>query len=165
MQTDTRAIRMILAETFGGNHDDEKIKICANRILNSLKQSPAAPMPLDWKILTGQPVTEDDLLDTQARDTALKAFEAAFGFGKLPWSSNTDWERFEKFVVRIYKKDPDVFMDYVKWRTDKGKYTAMSNLKIRNFPGQFMDTGYPEFEASKMYEKPETNRPKARVVS
>lgn len=106
---------------------------------------------LDWLIAAGQEVTQD-VIDKAVREkNATGDFEKVFGFGTLPWSSNSAWTKFQKFVVKIYSADPAVFADYVAWRKDAGKYTAFSNKKIRENPAAFMDTGYPEFEASKMY--------------
>lgn len=108
-----------------------------------------ANMPFDWKLAHGEEITSADLPKS---DEALHEFERAFGFGQLPWRSKTEWSRFAKFVERVYAQDRGVWSDYVQWRAGKGKYSAFSNRKIRENPTAFMDTGYPEFEASKMYE-------------
>lgn len=101
-----------------------------------------------WSILAGEDI---DTAANIAAKEATDAFEKDFGFGTLPWNSDSTWEKFYKFVVRIYLQDKNVWRDYVAWRNDKGKYVAYSNRKIREAPQAFMDTGYPEFEASKMY--------------
>jgi hypothetical protein len=81
----------------------------------------------------------------------LDDFERSLGFGALPWYSNTTWEKFRRFVIRTAGSNPDVWRDYAAWRMDGGKYKAFSNRKIRENPAAFMDTGYPEYEACKMY--------------
>jgi hypothetical protein len=115
-----------------------------------LKNNGAFPeMPLEWKLLHNQEVTEQDLDASRAKDEAPKMFEKAFGFGSLPWRSSRVWEKFEKFVVAIYMQDRFAFGNYVIWRADAskggGKYTAMSNKQIRLNPQIFMDTGWPDF--------------------
>ena len=99
-----------------------------------------------------------DLLDgllayaqPQAELDTLHDFERVFNFGALPWYSTTVWEKFAKFLI---KSGGQWFADYVQWREGDGKYKAFSNKKIRETPAAFMDTGYPEYEASKMYRKP-----------
>jgi DNA replication protein DnaD len=120
---------------------------------------------LDWLIAAGQEITQD-VIDKAIREkNASNDFEKAFGFGTLPWSSNSTWTKFQNFIVKIYSADPAVFTDYVAWRKDAGKYTAFSNKKIRENPAAFMDTGYPEFEASKMYaNKPAVNEVKVEAT-
>ncbi len=102
---------------------------------------------LDGLLAYSQPQQE---LDT------LHDFERIFGFGALPWYSNTIWEKFAKFLI---KSGGQWFNDYVIWRNGDGKYKAFSNKKIRETPAAFMDTGYPEYEASKMYRKTDESRP------
>jgi hypothetical protein len=134
----------------GASTSEVDINVPSNAPSNALSNSRIS-MPIEWIIAHGQEVSQDDqdktILEKQATDT----FEQVFKFGTLPWSSNSTWTKFQKFVVKIYAADPDVFKDYVAWRKDAGKYTAFSNKKIRENPAAFMDTGYPEYEASKMY--------------
>ncbi len=80
----------------------------------------------------------------------LHNFERVFGYGDLPWYSTGVWEKFAKWII---KTGGAWFADYVQWRNGDGKYKAFSNKKIRENPAAFMDTGYPEYEASKMYRK------------
>jgi len=107
------------------------------------------PKTIEAAIFAGAPVTED-MLDNGI-DT-LNDFERVFGFGKLPWYSNTVWDKFAKWLI---KNNTGWFGDYVAWRDGDGKYKAFSNRKIRENPGAFMDTGYPEYEALQMYRKTE----------
>jgi hypothetical protein len=111
-------------------------------------------MPLDWKLAHGETVTEEDVKQASLEINAPLVFEKAFGFGTLPWGSNSTWTKFQKFITKLYAADPRMFADYVAWRAGDGKYKAFSNRKIRENPIAFMDTGYPEFEASKMYSRP-----------
>lgn len=100
------------------------------------------------------------LANTQPQEdhTALTEFERVFGFGALPWHCNTVWTKFAKWVVKQHPAG--WFAEYVRWRAGDGKYAAYGNKKIRENPEAFMDTGYPEYEASKMYRKdaPAINR-------
>lgn len=84
-------------------------------------------------------------------------FERSFGFGTLPWYSNSTWDKFRKFILRTAEQNPGWMADYAAWRLDGGKYKAFSNRKIRENPAAFMDTGYPEYEASKMYRVPSSD--------
>lgn len=84
----------------------------------------------------------DAILVYQKDNTPLTEFERVFGFGSLPWYSNSVWDKFAKFILARH----DWFADYVAWRAGEGKYNAFSNKKIRENPRAFMDTGYPEFE-------------------
>lgn len=107
--------------------------------------------PIEWLIAHGNPVDQaqiDKLINAKA---ACDKFEQVFAFHSLPWSVNGTWEKFERWVVKIYTDYPTLFQEYVDWRRDQGKYKAMSNKQIRTNPLMFIDTGYPEFEASKMY--------------
>jgi uncharacterized protein YjbJ (UPF0337 family) len=120
---------------------------------------------LEWMIASGKfdlQAAEKAIKEKQAETEAINAFEKSFGFGTLPWASNSIWTKFQKFVIKIFTADPSVFSDYVAWRKDKGKYQAFSNRKIRENPAAFMDTGYPEFEASKMYAKPGTTEDRSK---
>jgi DNA-binding transcriptional regulator GbsR (MarR family) len=136
------------------NGPDESSPLDSNQTLTRQEQerlSLLKTLGLEWLIAAGQEVTQD-MIDKAVREkNAKNEFEKTFGFGTLPWSSNSTWAKFEKFIVKIYSADPAIFTDYVAWRKDAGKYTAFSNKKIRENPAAFMDTGYPEFEASKMY--------------
>lgn len=108
-------------------------------------------LPLEWKILSDQPITKEDLnpIEKQATD----CFERSLGFGALPWSSTTTWTKLERFVIRVYKANPAVFSEFQAWRDGKGKYKGWTNAKIRQNPQTFIDGALPEFEASRMYEQ------------
>lgn len=118
-----------------------------------LKQSDPA-----WSILAGAEVTQEQIDQNILAKEATEAFAKDMSFGALPWNSDKTWETFYKFVVKVYSQNKNVWREYVQWRNDKGKYTAYSNRKIRENPLAFIDTGYPEFEASKMY----ADKPKGR---
>lgn len=118
---------------------------------------------LDWKMLADQEITQEQLDKSIKEKEIADHFERTFGFNALPWATNAVWEKFFKFIVRVHETDPNMFTDYVAWRNGRGKYDAMSNKQIRMNPQVFMDTGYPEFEASKMYAKQEPKRKNAPV--
>jgi hypothetical protein len=134
----------------GASTSEVDINVPSNVPSNALVNS-RITMPLEWAIAHGDEVLQEDQDKNVLEKKALDGFEQAFKFGALPWNSNSTWEKFKKFIVKIYSADPAIFTDYVAWRKDAGKYTAFSNKKIRENPAAFMDTGYPEFEASKMY--------------
>ena len=84
-----------------------------------------------------------------AERSAVEAFEKAFGVNGWPWWSNTAWDKFRRFVTKIYQEEPTAFRQYVAWRGGTGRFTAMSNKQIRQQPQMFMDTGWPDFTASR----------------
>lgn len=116
------------------------------------------PLGLDWKMLADQEITQEHIDKAIKEKEIADHFERTFGFNALPWATNAVWEKFFKFIVRVHEADPNMFTDYAAWRNGAGKYKAMSNKQIRMNPQVFMDTGYPEFEASKMYAKQEPKR-------
>lgn len=115
---------------------------------------------LDWVLGHGQDITAHDVEAVQTTDKAQKKFEAAFGFGSLPWDSTSDWTSMRKFITEIYSRDPLAFGNYIVWRKSKeGKYAAMSNKQIRMNPKVFMDTGWFDFERNGDTHATTTNRP------
>jgi hypothetical protein len=108
---------------------------------------------IGWMVTAGEQVDQSVIDDAVLANDARNTFEKVFGFGTLPWSSNDVWTKFEKLVVQAYKENPGWIAQYVLWRNGDGKYSAFSNRKIRENPQMFMDTGYPEFAASKAYQK------------
>lgn len=107
-----------------------------------------------WAILAGAEIKQEEQDENIIAKEAADDFERQLGFGILPWNSDTTWTKFYKFVVKIYKQNQGVWMDYAVWREGDGKYgKAMTNTAIRKNPQMFMDTGYPTYEASKMYRK------------
>lgn len=108
---------------------------------------------IGWLVAAGEQVDQSVIDDAVLANDARNTFEKVFGFGTLPWSSNDVWTKLEKLVVQGYKDNPGWIAQYVLWRNGDGKYTAFSNRKIRENPQMFIDTGYPEFVASKAYQK------------
>lgn len=105
-----------------------------------------------WSILAGVEIGQEHVDEAVVSKEAIDDFERQLGFGILPWNSDATWTKFYKFVVKVYKENQGVWMDYVVWRDGDGKYgKAMTNNAIRKNPQMFMDTGYPTYEASKMY--------------
>jgi hypothetical protein len=100
---------------------------------------------LEWDLFHGKKVTQEELDKAKAIEEAPRMFETSFGFGKLPWSSNSSWNKLQKFITEIYVQDRLAFGNYVIWRAGDGKYKAMSNKQIRMNPQIFMDTGWMEF--------------------
>src|SRR5574341_2414961 len=107
--------------------------------LDSYSESSLREMGLEWLLLSGKPVTEEMVQKAKVEKEAKDQFEKVFGFGTLPWGSNTVWTKFQKFVVARHMADPGWMADYVAWRKDGGKYMAYSNRKIRENPAAFMD--------------------------
>lgn len=108
---------------------------------------------IGWLVAAGEQIDQSVIDDAVLANDARNTFEKVFGFGALPWSSNDVWTKLEKLVVQGYKDNPGWIAQYVLWRNGDGKYTAFSNRKIRENPQMFIDTGYPEFVASKAYQK------------
>lgn len=129
-----------------------------NSIEDEADKKPTVPegFPIEWLIAHGNPVDQAQIDKLVMAKTACDKFEQVFAFHSLPWSVNGPWEQFERWVVKIYSDYPTMFQEYVDWRNDKTKgggfYKAMSNKQIRTNPLMFIDTGYPEFEAGKMYQ-------------
>lgn len=108
---------------------------------------------IGWMVAAGEQVDQSVIDEAVLANDARNTFEKVFGFGTLPWSSNDVWTKFEKLVIKAYKENPGWIADYVFWRNGVGKYSAFSNRKIRENPQMFIDTGYPEYQANKMYRK------------
>lgn len=103
-----------------------------------------------WLFPTSQTEIDENIFAKEATDN----FESCLHFNPLPWSSNRDWEKFEKFVIGEYRKDKTVWQRYDEWRKDKGKYVgAMSNKAIKYRPADFIAC-FPDFLAhTAMYGK------------
>jgi hypothetical protein len=127
----------------GVQQDAPKPNVIKPSVVLSEKEIQQVNAKVDAILASGQDQTQLDCLHD---------FERIFGFGSLPWYSTTAWDKFAKWIIK--QAGGAWFDDYVQWRNRDGKYKAFSNKKIRENPAAFMDTGYPEFEASKMYEEP-----------
>lgn len=122
--------------------------------LTSINHIDDSKFPLEWQILSGKEVTPELQQASLLSEEAIRTFEKELGFGILSWEQNNEWVAFRKFVEKVYAKDKGVWGDYAKWREGDGKYgKAMTNNAIRKNPKMFIDTGYPTYEASKMYRK------------
>jgi len=161
----------INTRSFPRANGDSKPALLVNSITEDSKPSlpevvnPVYPNHPLTVIKTSPVLTEKEIQQVNAKVDAIIAngqnkdwteilhnFERVFGFGELPWYSTGVWEKFAKFLI---KSGGQWFADYVAWRNGDGKYKAFSNKKIRENPAAFMDTGYPEYEASKMYRSPD----------
>ena len=130
------------------NKESETTPLITEENLEILKKA-----GLEWMILAGKEITQEVIDNAVLQHNAKNTFEKVFGFGTLPWSSNDVWTKFEKLVIKAYKENPGWIADYVFWRNGDGKYKAFSNRKIRENPQMFIDTGYPEYQASKTPQK------------
>lgn len=118
-------------------------------------QVASGQLPLEWKILAGMPVTENDLEIGKIKKEAKDAFEQQMNFGTLPWGSTKKWDDLEKFIVQEFQKDPNIFLRYRIWQKGDGKYVALSNKKIRENPDHFISC-FPDFLAhTAMYRRVE----------
>lgn len=113
---------------------------------------------IEAAIFSGRPVTEEDMEEKTIRE-ACNEFESALGFGSLPWDSNAGWTELRKFVITIYKSDPQEFRKFEAWRKDAGKYQGATNKSIRENPIIFKDTHYPTFKAHLGMYKTDEARP------
>lgn len=108
-------------------------------------------------MLVANPTTEElvALLEKENQtETAISAFEVSLGFKSLPWDTSTAWELLARFVTKQYQMNTDVFREFEEWRKiGRGKYSGWTNKQIRTNPKVFIDSAFPEFEASKMYEE------------
>jgi hypothetical protein len=115
-----------------------------------------ATMPLDWQLAAGGEISPEALELARLNIEAINSFERSLGFGSLPWASTPTWEKLHRFVLKVYRANPDIFVQFQAWRNDKkgGMYRGWTNGKIRQNPQLFIDGALPEFEASRMYAEP-----------
>jgi hypothetical protein len=103
----------------------------SQKTIDSINQNP------EWNVLHGG---TPDLEKIQSRQEALNSFERDLKFNLLPWSKNPYWERLERFVLKEYARDKNLFKRYAAWRNDEGKFEAMSNKQIYSNPDQLIAT-------------------------
>jgi hypothetical protein len=85
-----------------------------------------------------------------AEKMAVEAFEKALGVTGWPFYTKTSFERLRRFITKIHQEQPNAFQEFASWRnSEAGMYKAMSNKQIRLQPEMFMDTGWPDFLASR----------------
>lgn len=134
----------------GLNYDTRQVKTPTS---NSLSKS---LMPIEWYVLHGEEVPPELIDKNKLEQDAIGSFESSLGFGKLPFDSTPEWQKFKKWVIDVYQTNHNEWESFSAWRKSNGKYNAMSNKQIRMNPSVFMDTGYPEYKAhSAMYKKDE----------
>jgi len=111
---------------------------------------------IEWKILAGAKVNEEDLQGEIIAKEATDDFERSLHFNPLPWDSTKPWEKLKKFVVQEYEKDKTVWRRYDAWRKSDGKYSgAMNNKNISTRPMDFIAC-FPDFLAhTAMYSRKE----------
>ena len=104
----------------------------------------------NWLFPANQAEVDENVFAKEAVDN----FESCLHFNPLPWSSNREWERLEKFVVAEYCKDKNIWQRYDTWRKSDGKYAgALSNKAIKYRPDDFIAC-FPDFLAhTSMYGK------------
>ena len=96
---------------------------------------------IDWAILAGQDITQEQVKQIQLRDVAPKMFEKALGFSKpLPWWSDKDWTAFGEWVCTEYDKDKMSFGEYNIWRSNQYSSGKLANTTIRSYPDKFYDS-------------------------
>ena len=161
MQTIRRELRLKFLEivendNLSPNEMADKLADAALEIRGLQLSQAKAALPLDWKIATGQEITKEDMDKSILSREATNSFEQELHFNPLPWSSNRDWEKFEKWVAEEYTKDRSVWRKYDEWRKGNGKYAAISNKAIKYHPADFIAC-FPDFLAhSQMYPKRDT---------
>lgn len=117
-------------------------------------QVDVSKLPIEWQIAAGVEQVNPDVVEGEVLKKAAKdAFEEHMNFGTLPWGSTKKWDDLEKFIVREFEKDANVFLRYRIWQKGDGKYVALSNKKIRENPDHFISC-FPDFLAhTQMYAK------------
>lgn len=127
-------------------------------LTNEQKNQILAKSGIEWKILSGEKIEQEQIDENIVVRDAVISFETCLNFGELPWSSNPVWTKFEKFVIAEYKKDGLIWEKYATWRTGEGQYKgAMTNPKIHQQPQVFMASSFPAFLAhTAMYSTPKT---------
>jgi hypothetical protein len=104
---------------------------------------------LQWQVLAGEKV--ESLPDPSIKE-ALDTFERDLKFNPLPWSTNTPWTRLEKFVLKQFAPNKNIFKRYNDWRNNEGKFEGMSNKQIYSNPDQFIAT-WPFHEVERPIQK------------
>lgn len=101
---------------------------------------------LEWSILAGQDVEQEQIDSVVSGKEATDSFERELHFNLLPWDSTKEWEKLRKFVVKEYSKDSVVWSKYHQWRKAEGQYKgAMTNPRIYGNPSEFMAASFPAF--------------------
>lgn len=116
----------------------------------------------EWALLHGEGVPGEDYEIMIRRREAVLKFEEAMGVKNWPWSGTRIWEKFENYIVEIYLADQSAFWGYRNYLENGGKYKGMSAKQIRMNPQMFMDTGWPEYVASRKQE--ESHAPEKNVI-
>src|SRR5688572_10831829 len=104
-------------------------------------------MPMDWKILAGLPITEEDFaeIEKEALDTFERDMQTPGNWNWYPAKGSEEkaWKYLREFVVKLYKENQKSFQAYQTWRTQPFAKGAMSNLAIKrnpeNFPASWTD--------------------------
>jgi hypothetical protein len=102
----------------------------------SSKEKPALK-GIEAAIAMGRPVQPDDLPEI-ARKTVTNAFESALKFNPLPWGTKAPWNRLERFLIEKHAENPHAFEEYQHWRSNGGKFEAMSNKQIYADPDKLI---------------------------
>jgi hypothetical protein len=90
-----------------------------------------------WLIAAGSSSESVAALNEKIRfaQEATDKFEADLSFNPLPWTKNSTWNRFNKFVISEYQKDPNCFKKFKIRRDQEGKFSRLpANPKIYQDP-------------------------------
>ncbi len=67
-------------------------------------------------------------------------------------------------MTQAWAEDHEVFRKLVEWMQGAGRFAAMSLKQIRMSPQQFIDTGWPMFQASQKPKVMEQEHPEAEMA-
>lgn len=111
---------------------------------------------MEWLIVAGEEVKQEQIDQNVLAMNACNEFEAALNFNPLQWDLNKEWQRLKRFVIEQYEKDSGVFRKYAEWREGQGKFKgAMNNKNILDKPLRFIDL-FPSFMASVVLSRPKS---------
>ncbi len=103
----------------------------------------------EWDLAHGLNPSAQQLERERLRQEATLAFESAVGVNGWPWCSRDVWVKLADVVAEAWRDDHEVFREFAAWMQGEARFTAMNLKQIRMNPQQFLDTGWPMFQASR----------------
>lgn len=123
------------------------------------KNSILANSGIEWQILAGAEVSEENLAREKMEAETISAFESAFSIkGNWNWypakpSEERVWKKFRENLVQLYAVDKDCFTKYVTWTYQPYVKGSMTGRQIKNAPQDFPDA-WASFCMSTKYSAP-----------
>lgn len=138
----------------------ERIEEFAEKLADaaiSTRRASLEHVGLEWKILGGDPIEQEEIDTTVSDKEATDSFERELHFNPLPWDSTKEWEKLRKFVIKETAKDSSVWKKYNDWRDAEGKFKGgIPNTRIYRNPSEFTSASFPAFLAHTAMYSPKT---------